>query len=130
MKSRDGYTFILAQVIEMVNLLWDQPENFTPSSQKVRGISVLSLSYVFHSGMNCLKCYVSKNLPKIHVTILGKYSSPDIFSLRRLCLFSALKSKYMSLCLAQERRKKCDLSNPEKKIMFSVTLYNFFPHVT
>lgn len=87
--------------MEMVNLLRDLPENFTPSSQKIRGFPIaLSFSYVFSQWnklLEILEGFVSKNLTKIHVTILEKNPSPDIFSLRRLCLFSALKSKYMPL---------------------------------
>lgn len=61
---------------EMVNVLW---ENFTPSSQKIRGVSVaLSFSNVLSQWNELLKMlgFVSKNLPKIHVTILGKKSIP------------------------------------------------------
>lgn len=71
--------------------------------------------------------FVSKNLPKIRVSILGKNPSLDIFSLRRLCLFSALKSKYMTLWLAQERKKKWSFKPRGANYAFS-NIMQFLPH--
>jgi len=63
-----------------MNRLWSLPENFTPPSQKTSGIScAFFFSYVFSRWkelLEKLEGFVSKNLSKIHMTILATKIHP------------------------------------------------------
>lgn len=132
-QDRDSFLFSFPQAMEMMNSRWGLSENFTPSTQKIRGISfALFFSCVFSQWKELLEMlggFVSKNLPKICVTILGKKKIYPLIVFHwedyAFLVSSYLESKYMPSWIAQKRKKNWDFSNPTEEIMLSVSLCNF-----
>lgn len=123
--------------METMNSRWGLPENFTPSTQTIRGISfALSFSCVFSQWKELLEMlggFVSKELPKICVTILGKKNlSLDSFSLRRLCLFSVLVSgiRMYAFLNSPKKEKEVVLFKPHRRNYAFSNIMQFWPHVT
>lgn len=72
--------------------------------------------------------FVSKNLPKIHVTILGKNLSLDIFSLRRLCLCSEIK--IYAFVISGRKEKEVRTFKPRGANYAFSNIMQFWPHAT